>query len=292
MAGMRLLLALLLLLPVACRAAELKLATWNLEWLTARPAGDPSLPSDAGPKRPDDIARLRRYAEILAADVISFQEVDGPAMAAAIFPPDRYAIHITADRVVQRNGLAISHAIPFTANPDLTGLDPYPNARYPLRSGADVTLHLPEGPLRILSVHLKTGCWEAPLTDTTGSSAERAACATLGTQLAVLQGWIAARRAEGVPFLLMGDFNRRMEPPDPFWAGLTRAAPLRRATAGHSSPCWGGERFIDHLIAGGPAIAWMEPDSLRVLVYRETDPAWKERLSDHCPVSIRLHVPD
>jgi len=29
-----------------------------------------------------------------------------------------------------------------------------------------------------------------------------------------------------------------------------------------------------------------------VLVYRETGAAWKRRLSDHCPVSVRLHVPD
>ena len=37
---------LLLLLAAPARAAELKLATWNLEWLTLRPAGDPALPLD------------------------------------------------------------------------------------------------------------------------------------------------------------------------------------------------------------------------------------------------------
>ena len=36
---------LLLLLAAPARAAELKLATWNLEWLTLRPAGDPALRS-------------------------------------------------------------------------------------------------------------------------------------------------------------------------------------------------------------------------------------------------------
>jgi hypothetical protein len=30
---------------------------------------------------------------------------------------------------------------------------------------------------------------------------------------------------------------------------------------------------------------------LRVLRYRETGAEWKERLSDHCPVSVRLAVP-
>ena len=41
------LLALWLLLAVPAAAAELKVATWNLEWLTLRPAGDPALPRHA-----------------------------------------------------------------------------------------------------------------------------------------------------------------------------------------------------------------------------------------------------
>jgi hypothetical protein len=45
-------------------------------------------------------------------------------------------------------------------------------------------------------------------------------------------------------------------------------------------------------LLGGAARAWLLPDTLRVLTYRETGEAWKERLSDHCPVSVRLHAPD
>jgi len=282
-------LLLLLILPALhAAAAELKFATWNLEWLTTGPAGDPSLPPDVRPKRPDDIARLARYAAILDADVIAFEEVDGPQMAARIFPPDHYALHVTGDAVVQRTGLAIRNGIAFTANPDLTALDPYPPAaRFQLRSGADVTLHLQAGPLRVLAVHLKTGCREDPL-----AASRRSACRTLAQQLPPLQAWVAQRTREHVPFVVLGDFNRWMDGADAFWAGLVAEAPLTRATAGHSSPCWGGERFIDHIIAGGAARAWLEPDTLRVLVFRETGDEWKERLSDHCPVSVRLLVPD
>jgi endonuclease/exonuclease/phosphatase family metal-dependent hydrolase len=161
------------------RAAELKVATWNLEWLTDRLAGDPLLPTDVRPKRPEDAARLARYSAILNADVVAFQEVDGPAMAARIFPPDRYALHLTADRVVQRAGVAIRNGIAFTPNPDLTALDLYPaDARFRLRSGADVTLHLRTGPLRVLAVHLKTGCHEDPL-----ATSRRSECRTLAEQL-------------------------------------------------------------------------------------------------------------
>jgi endonuclease/exonuclease/phosphatase family metal-dependent hydrolase len=277
----------LLLLAFPAEARELKLTSWNLSWLTLRPAGGPDLPADASPKRPEDIATLRHYALTLDADVVAFSEVDGPEIAAQVFPPDRYVIHITNDSVVQRAGFAIRRGLAFEPNPDLTALDLYANARYHLRSAADVTLDLPQGKLRLLAVHLKSGCREAPLEKTPAR-----ACETLAKQLPVLEQWVAARARDGVPFVLMGDFNRWMEGRDAFFAGLQHAAPLLRADAGLSSPCWGGSGFLDHIIAGGPARSWLVPDSLRVLVYRETSAEMKERLSDHCPVSVRFHLPD
>jgi endonuclease/exonuclease/phosphatase family metal-dependent hydrolase len=283
----RVILIVLLLLAPGARADGLKIATWNLNWLTARATGDPVLPADVHTRSADDIARLRRYAEILAADVVALQEVDGPEIVARLFPPQRYRIHITQDSVTQRVALAIRTGIAFSANPDLASLGIRSAAGGQLRSGADVTLDLGAGRrLRLLAVHLKTGCWGDPLPSTKPS------CTTLGQQLGPLEAWIAARRDEGVPFLVLGDFNRRMDGADTFWAGLAHIAPLVRATAGASSPCWGGESFIDHIIAGGPARAWLAPGTLRVLVYRETGEDWKDRLSDHCPVSVRLQPPD
>jgi endonuclease/exonuclease/phosphatase family metal-dependent hydrolase len=290
-----LLLLVLIFLPLfrcpGTLAEELKIATWNLEWLTTRPAGDPGLPADITPKKPEDIARLRKYADVLAADLVAFQGVDGPEVAAQVFTPDRYAIHTTGDPVVQRVGLAVRRGLHFIANPDLAGLDLYPNARHRLRSGADITLELPRGQLRVLAVHLKTGCRQEALTEPSYP------CETLRGQLAPLRAWISQRQAEGTPFVLLGDFNRWMDVlggggNDPFFAAMTEVAPLARATAGRSSPCWGGGRFIDHIVAGGPARTWMQPDTLRVLVYRETGTEWRKILSDHCPVSVRFHVPE
>ena len=270
---------------IPARAADLKIATWNLEWLTARVDGDPALPADVHPKVAADISRLRQYAQILDADVVALQEVDGPAIAAAIFPPDRYDLYFTDDQVVQRVGIAVRHGIGVHRNPDVTALDLYAHAKFHLRSGADLTLDLPSGPLRVLAVHLKTGCHFDPLATST-----RPQCATLRGQIPVLQGWIAQRHAEGVPFILLGDFNREMNEQDGVLAALQSSGPLARATAGHDSPCWGGGPFIDHILAGGAARLWLDPTSLRVMVYRE-NVAMKEHLSDHCPVSARFHLP-
>ena len=262
-------------------AAELKLATWNLEWLTLR---EHDLPPDARPKRPEDIDLLQRYAIELNADVIAIQEVDGAAIAARVFPPDRYSIHMSRDRVVQRVGIVVRRGIHYEVNPDLTGLDVDPT--HALRSGVDISLDL-KPPLRVLAVHLKTGCFDYRLSGRMGRN-----CTELSEQLPPLQDWIRARQAERIAFAILGDFNRHMDGHDQFWDALSSAAPLTRADAGHASPCWGGESFIDHIILGGTARDWLEADTLRVMTYREAGEEWKERLSDHCPLSVRLRLPD
>ncbi|HQT75922.1 MAG TPA: endonuclease/exonuclease/phosphatase family protein [Rhodopila sp.] len=263
-------------------ATELKIATWNLDWLTTRATGDADLPADVTTRTDEDFGRLAKYARDLNADVIAIEEVDGYAAASKLFPRDAYSIHFTRDHVVQRVGIVVRRGLHYDVNPDLTAL-----SEHHLRSGADITLHLPGGDLRILAVHLKKGCRNVPM-----PRAHSRSCLELKDQIAPLADWINARAQEHVPFLILGDFNRWMDGRDTFLASLTQIAPLVRATAGHSSPCWGGENFIDHILAGGEAADWIEPDSLRVLVYRESGHEWQDRLSDHCPVSVRLRAPE
>jgi endonuclease/exonuclease/phosphatase family metal-dependent hydrolase len=278
----RLLFLLTLLLPLPAVAAELKVATWNLDWLTTRPAGDPGLPADVTPRAEEDFTRLAQYARDLNADLIAIQEVDGFAAATKLFPHDRYSVHMTRDHVIQRVGIVVRRTLKYDINPDLTAL-----GVNHLRSGADITLHLGTFDLRVLAVHLKTGCRNQPL-----PKARDRSCVELRDQVPIVAAWIADRQKDGTPFIVLGDFNRWMDGRDSLLANLRQAGPLVRATEGHSSPCWGNENFIDHILAGGAAANWMQPDTLKVMTYRETDRSMKDRLSDHCPVSVRFAVPD
>jgi endonuclease/exonuclease/phosphatase family metal-dependent hydrolase len=278
----RLLLLFALLVPLHASATELKIATWNLDWLTTRPGGDRGMPADVIPRSDEDFIRLAQYARQLNADVVAIEEVDGPLAASKVFSRDQYSIHMTRDHVIQRVGIVVRRGLRYDVNPDLTAL----SANH-LRSGADITLHLGSSDLRVLAVHLKKGCPELSLTNARGR-----VCAELRDQIPPLTDWITARRREGSAFLILGDFNRWMDGNDTFLAELRKSAPLVRATEGHSSSCWGNENFIDHILAGGSAADWILPDTLRVLVYRETDRSLKDRLSDHCPVSVRFAVPN
>ena len=287
-----LLAALLLLLATALpgRAeAELKVATWNIAWLTLKPEGHPDLPRGVAGKRPEDLAPLRRYAERLDADVVALQEVDGPLAAARVFDARAYELHFTDERDVQRPGFAVRRSLRAVRNPDLVALDLRPTARFSLRRGADVTIEAPGGHrLRLLSVHLNAGCREGTLAEPRSRD-----CDALARQLDPLAGWVAERRREGLAFMILGDFNRRIhdDARDELMSALRAHAPLTRATEGQSNPCWNGSAFVDHLLLGGAARGWLVPGSLRVLVYDERDQAFRERLSDHCPVSVRLRLP-
>ncbi|MDP3417921.1 endonuclease/exonuclease/phosphatase family protein [Falsiroseomonas sp.] len=287
----RILILLFLLLAVPAAAAELKLATWNIAWLTLKPTGHPGLPRNVEARTPADFQLLRAYANRLAADVVALQEIDGEEAAARIFDPAHWTIHLTDEADIQRPGFAIRRTLRVTPQPDLRALDLHPRARFSLRRGADILVEAPGGArLRLLSVHLDAGCRQDPF----GGDSSRD-CQQLERQARILAQWAAARAREGVGFAILGDFNRRMTDSDDFLTILEEAAPLARPTRGLSSPCWadsrGGRPFVSHFLLGGEARDWLVPDSLAVMVYAERARRYRQTLSDHCPMSIRLNLP-
>ncbi|TCZ78986.1 endonuclease/exonuclease/phosphatase family protein [Lysobacter sp. N42] len=291
----RLLLAAILLATAACTglpgghatpAPGLTLASWNVEHLAERDG------TGCRPRTAADYAAMRAHVERLDADVVAFQEVESRAAAERVFDPARWTV-LVEERIgtprtsacggrakgqtirAQRTGFAIRKGLPFDRQPDLTALqlgDP------DLRSGVDVILR-PRGgqPLRLLSVHLKSGC----------SAGDRnEACPVLFRQVPVLEQWIDRRAAEGMRFAVLGDFNRRLAlPGDAVWAEWDDASPanadLSLAAGDRTAQCNPRYRdFIDHIVLDRRAAADLAG-------FDEATYAG-EALSDHCAISARL----
>ena len=295
----------------AAPPAQLKIATWNLEWFmtpeTLRALTPACLPADAprdGARRAvpcnvaqqlarshEDIRALRRHARRLDADVVSLQEVDGEQAARLIF--EGYRFCFSSRVAVQNNGFAIRRGLPFECGPELTAL----SLNDDVRRGVELRL-FPGTPreIRLLSVHLKSGCSRDALNST------RPNCVQLASQVQTLEHWIESQARANIPFALLGDFNRdlRREPPGPsLWADLDDGDPpasdLVNTAEGkefkNCSPAQTFSGYIDYIILGRQLARGLVEDSFGRELFRPKD-ALRRKLSDHCPVFIRLRVAD
>ncbi|MGH8249442.1 MAG: endonuclease/exonuclease/phosphatase family protein [Steroidobacteraceae bacterium] len=298
----------------AADAERLSIATWNLEWMMTPATFDAlaanclgsghraggrerAIPCNLAPHgrwSAEELARLRAFAATLPLDVIALQETDGPEAAAQLFPGRAFCF--TRRKHVQNVGFAIRRGIPFRCNDDYRALGLEDDD---VRWGADLTLFPgTRRELRLLSVHLKSGCNRDPLT------ADRPDCQVLRQQVPVLEQWIDRRARAGSAFAVIGDFNRRfdreskqprdasgriaamwpeIDDGDPADADLVNAGsdygPVGCAN-GH------GKRVpIDHFVLGRRLARQLVAGSFRVWDY----PSGK-RWPDHCLVSIELEL--
>ena len=272
--------------PTAPRApASLKLASWNMEHLAEADR------SGCRPRTEADYAAMRAYVTRLDADVIAFQEVESKTAAERVFDPAVYTV-VIEDRVgadrrgacrglegltlnAQRTGFAIRKGLPFDRLPDVTDLQ---LGDVDLRSGVDLVVR-PRGgdPIRVLSVHLKSGC----------SSGDRnEACPVLFQQATVMERWVDERAGEGVRFAVLGDFNRRLAMPnDAVWAEWDDGAPanadLALASADEPARCNPRYRdFIDFIV--------LDRRASEGLQRFEEQTYGGEGLSDHCAITATL----
>ena len=75
------------------------------------------------------------------------------------------------------------------------------------RWGTDITINLGDRQLRLLSVHLKSGCWSSEQ-DSDSSAYRTQICTTLRNQIHEFRAWADRREDEGTAFGIIGDFNR------------------------------------------------------------------------------------
>jgi endonuclease/exonuclease/phosphatase family metal-dependent hydrolase len=303
---------------------DLRIASWNIAWLMtpatydalwARcdPAGQPrsherALPCAPGREPPPrreaaDHNALARIAESLDADVVALQEVDGPDAARLVFRRGWSLDCFSRRAHPQKVGFAIRAGIPYRCNAELAELD----IDGASRPGADVTLW-PGTPraVRILGVHLKSGCPDGPLSRTDGRPV-REPCERLSRQVPMLARWAQAREREGMAYAIAGDFNRRLQQdarfdagPDPqrprnvvagINAALPRQSPMLLASAGEAYVrCHGGDRYrdwVDHVLLGTRLAARARSRDFEGHRYDDRQ-ARERQLSDHCPISVEL----
>lgn len=287
--------------------ATLKLATWNMEWFLtpatfnglkqdctrnedAHRRNPRSIPCDVAAKlerSATDIAGMARVAGRLDADVVAIEEVDGAAAASQVF--HHYNFCFTGGREVQNTGFAIRRGLPFRCGPDLMEL----SLGDALRRGATLVLYPGSGrELHLLAVHLKSGCARAAL------DSRARACARLARQAPALRDWIVAQRRAGHRYAVLGDFNRELqgERGDGLWAqwgGDGPDAPLVNTADGAAfRNCYTGQThtgYIDYILLGATLAPALQRGSFERLTYSSAD-AWRLKLSDHCPVAVRLRL--
>ena len=263
---------------VCASAAEIKIASWNIYWLTSE---DP----DHHRRKAGDYIKLAAYANELDADVIALQEVDG-GFVRKVFPLQQYRIELShRDDTRQRTGFAIRRGIRYRRLPDYREL----STKWGLRYGTVIELEVGGRMIDLMSVHLKSGCFDRDLDRPITES-----CRDLKSQARPLESWIDRRLERGRAFVLLGDFNRRMDRRgDDLWHFIAdgNPQPIYRVNADKKPKCWDGRfpEFIDHIIVGPIAGKAVKPRSFEELTYSERNYyRWRRRLSDHCPISIWL----
>ncbi len=272
---------------VVTASTPLKVASWNMEFLAANDG------AGCNPRTPADYLAMRKIVDTIDADVIAFQEVENETAAARVFDPARYTILMEQrpgeasgscggkrpeqQFIRQAVGFAVRKGITITRNPDVTALS---LGNPQLRSAVDIRVTAKgHQPLRLLAVHLKSGCFQGE---------RAAACGVLQQQVPVLESWIDAAANGPNRFIVLGDWNRRLgEPNDAVWRELDDGNPanadLRLADEGTSPRCDPRyTAFIDHIVLDRRAASDLAG------FIETTYPAGQKHLSDHCPVTVML----
>ncbi len=329
----------------AATGGSAKFITWNIQELAAdKPIYDRPV------RTPEEFAVLREYRQCLQGDVYALQEVASPKAVAEVFPTDNFDICFSGQKNADELGLAPTYdpaaiegikpdcfskgdmlpsevtdrAFQYVALavrresgiaiveirdiPAIGQINPEDGRQ--TRWGLEAVLERNGKRIRVLIVHLKSGCAAGPITDDLGQDED---CPGLAKQLPFLKAWVDQAAAQTEPFMIIGDFNRRLDLedsavlPTDMMDSLNGAATvptnddliLSHSPAGKEFKCWpddfASQRFsIDFFVADPSASS---------LILKDSDWKWRyqhdidlgtpklQRPSDHCPVQILVTLP-
>ncbi|MBA6338598.1 MULTISPECIES: endonuclease/exonuclease/phosphatase family protein [unclassified Colwellia] len=277
---------------------ELKVASWNIAWLGSH---------EYNKRKSDDYQQLAVYAKQLDADVIALQEVEDENWAKMVFG-NEYDFYFSTKDWVQRVGVAVKKSAGLTVvAKEYKALNVTR-----VRHGMDLTLSRDGKQIRLLAVHLKSGCFALPLdskylaampSSTDKELRLKEACTTLSMQIDPLERWVDERAKDNEAFIVLGDFNRRFSQDvshqyaedQGLWQALDDEGneALWTPTMTKESACWGGyyKDYIDHIVFNPSAKNMYIENSFEQLVFKEKyTRELANTLTDHCPISVKVQL--
>lgn len=277
--------------------SSIRVAAWNIEHLGIN--GESCIDRSEA-----DFAALRAYARDLDADVVALQEISSIGAAEQIFNPDDYVLYLAerpfagerpacwggGSAVVEPDRLLGNHYTGFAVRKDLDvniHADFADVGNLDAASGSnsyatDISVFIDGFELRLLSVHLKRGCVSPE-----DFYSDR--CDYVSVQAEALRSWTNARRADGVAFGLVGDFNRNWDPTSPYWIEAlslsSKETDILVSANAFESECSYTPAFIDHVILEIPHTNWEVEFGQRSFIRYDRE---NFQMSDHCPVYADL----
>ena len=275
-------------------SGRLRIATWNLGNLHAVDGESTYKYRRPSVKRLSiDYMRIKCYVRLFDPDILAVQEVDGEEALQRIVDTDVYRIHVSERpkpnilNGKQNTGFAYKNGLDVVERPDFVDLD---ISDGDLRYGTRIDLTHKGQTFLLMSVHLKSLCF-----DNSNSGTD---CDKLFSQVSKLEKWIDDAAAGPNPFIVLGDFNRRVNiSDDVVWTNLDDSQPanadLTTVTEDMPISCRDNTFtfFIDHIVFDKRGIELVDRSSFRHVTFRQADkPVW-DKISDHCPVVVEMWVP-
>ena len=237
-------------------AEPLRIAAWNLEHLNSDGNEGCIERTEA------DYEHIKQSIRKQEFDIVAFQEVKDLAAAETVFPPTEWNIEMSSrpqpkpalecwdapGRFLQHlgTGFAIRKSIEYTRHRDLEELGLDDGFQ---RWGTDISVKA-DSSLRLLSVHLISGCWSDTEDQDETKDSE---CAKLRKQFNTLVKWRDARLDTNESFVILGVFNRRLALPEDWGWEMLHASDHTielLSSAGDSTCDPRYPDFIDHVVVG------------------------------------------
>lgn len=284
--------------PLAAESAiagkNLIVTTWNVEHL-AYPAN-----TGCNPRTPEQISKLKAYAQSLKSDIVALQEVASIQALEQLFPKQDWQLYISerADSpsyTCRKSGRdSTQQKVAYAVRKDIqvnkvSSFSPLGLGMVGLRHGLELDVNTDLGAMSVLNVHMKSGCFVDNY-----AREQKDACQTYAKQAPILDSWIETKEKQNTPYVVLGDFNHRLSAPyNNMTMKLTTNSDNSRSSIENTTASLIGchpyyPAPIDHIFVG--KLDSNVSKIPKVTPYENMDP--KAMLSDHCAVSLQLSASD